>query len=103
VISSRRRDQIPDPDADGTPGIASPPSPPCSTQKGPPARSVAHPIPAAEDDDSACGPRRMRRRRGPPSCGRVGSTAAVERGDSREGFSETGRRRRCDARRGDAE
>src|SRR6185437_7008740 len=41
VISSRRRDQIPDPDAEGTPGIASPPSPPCSTQKGPPARSVA--------------------------------------------------------------
>jgi hypothetical protein len=80
VISSRRRDQIPDPDADGTPGIASSPSPPYSTQPGPRARSVAHPIPAAEDhgdDSSAFGPRRMRRRPGPPSCGRVGSTAAV--------------------------
>jgi hypothetical protein len=69
VISSRRGDQIPDPDAEATPGIA--PSDPLATVLSSMTSSRvlrrASKFAAAEDDDDARNPRRTRGG-GPPSC-----------------------------------
>lgn len=100
MISSRRRDQIPDPDADGTPGIASSPRrriqlsqvlapAPWRIKFPPPKTTTTTPTPPTALGGCGGG--------GVPRTAAGSDRPRRWRGESREGFSATGRRRRGDA------
>jgi hypothetical protein len=90
VISSRRGDQIPDPDAEATPGIA--PSDPLATVLSSMTSSRvlrrASKFAAAEDDDDARNPRRTRG--GVPRAVRRFGGAASRDGEEEEGLRQDG-------------